>query len=83
MSEQLAVRFPDELVEALDELVASKRFESRADAVRTAVVALLAELRREAEGQAIVDGYTRIPQTDEEVAIAYAAGLRSIDEEPW
>lgn len=83
MSEQLAVRFPDGLVAALDELVASKRFDSRADAVRQAVVSLLKELRREAEGRALVDGYTRMPQTDDEVAIAHAAGLRSIDEEPW
>ena len=42
MSEQIAVRIPDELSESLEDLVASGRFETKAEAVRTALGSLQA-----------------------------------------
>lgn len=83
MSEQLAVRLPDEDAAALEALVRRGRFPSKAAAVRGAVQALIEWERRREVGQAIVDGYRRSPQTDEEVARARHAALVSIAEEPW
>ena len=33
--------------------------------------------------RAIVEGYTRMPETEEELAIAQAAIVALIEEEPW
>jgi len=41
MSEQIAVRIPDELAESLSDLVAEGRFETKADAVRAALGSLV------------------------------------------
>lgn len=83
MSEQIAVRLPDDLAGRLDEAVRSGAFPSRAEAVRVAIDELLDGLRRRQVGAAIVEGYRRQPQTDEDVEAAEAAAIRSIDEEPW
>jgi metal-responsive CopG/Arc/MetJ family transcriptional regulator len=83
MSQQIAVRFPDELLAELDWLVVRVGLASRADAVRMAVEALVRAEQQRAEAEAIVAGYERLPQTDDEVAVARAAALRSIREEPW
>jgi len=75
MSEQIAVRLPDELAASLDALVAPRgRFVTKADADRE-------ERRR--TGEAIAEGYRRIPQTAEEVAGVWEESIRSIEEEPW
>lgn len=83
MSQQIAVRLPDDLLGELDWVVVRVGYESRADAVRTAIESLVQAERRRAEAEAIVAGYERYPQTDDEVAVARAAALRSIREEPW
>lgn len=81
--EQFAIRMSDELALALDELVASGRFATRAEAVRTAIERLLDAERRREIGRRIVQGYEAIPQTDAELASATEAAIASIEEEPW
>jgi len=66
MSEQIAIRIPNELAESLEDLVASGRFETKAEAVRTALEALVDAERRRRLGDLIADGYRRMPQRDEE-----------------
>jgi Arc/MetJ-type ribon-helix-helix transcriptional regulator len=83
MPEQFAIRMSDELAQALDGLVASGRFATRAEAVRAAVEGLLDAERRRQIGQRIVEGYAAVPQTEAEVAAAAAAAIASIEEEPW
>lgn len=83
MPDQIAVRIPDELTAALEELVTSGRFATKAEAVRSAIEALVESERRQALGQRIAEGYRRIPQGDDEVATATEATIRSIREEPW
>ncbi len=83
MSEQIAIRIPKDLAASLEQLVASGRFETKAEAVRRAVQTLVEEERRREVGERIADGYRRRPQTDEEVAVATASALRSIAEESW
>jgi Arc/MetJ-type ribon-helix-helix transcriptional regulator len=83
MSEQIAVRIPDGLAASLEELVETGRFETKADAVRAGLEALVDAERRRRIGEVIADGYRRIPQDDDEVAAATRAAIRSIHEEPW
>jgi Arc/MetJ-type ribon-helix-helix transcriptional regulator len=83
MSIQIAIRIPDEMAESLEELVSGGRFESKADAIRTALEALVDAERRRRVGELIAEGYRRVPQDDEEVAAATRAAIRSIHEEPW
>jgi Arc/MetJ-type ribon-helix-helix transcriptional regulator len=83
MSEQIAVRIPDLLASALDDLVASGRFETRAEAVRTALEALVDEERRRVIGERIVEGYRRIPQDEAEFPELTQAATSSIREDPW
>ena len=83
MTEQIAVRIPDDLAESLEHLVADGRFETKADAVRTALETLVEAERRRRVGESIADGYRTLPQDDEEVEAATRAAIRSIHEEPW
>jgi Arc/MetJ-type ribon-helix-helix transcriptional regulator len=83
MSIQIAIRIPDALAEQLESLVKSGRFDTKADAVRSALEALLNAERRADVGRRIVEGYQRVPQDDVDVAAAHQAATRSIEEEPW
>lgn len=80
---QIAVRLEDDDVAGLDDLVSDGRFASRAEAVRAAVRRMLDAERRRAVGEAIADGYRRVPQSDDEVAAAEVNVRRLIEEEPW
>ena len=83
MSEQIAVRIPDELAESLEELVAGGRFETKAEAIRSALQTLVDQERRRKVGELIADGYRRIPQDEDELEAARRAAIRSIEQEPW
>jgi Arc/MetJ-type ribon-helix-helix transcriptional regulator len=74
---------PDDRVAAIDELVASGSRRSRAAVIIEAIDRLVADLERERIDREIVKGYTRIPQTDEELRWADSAGRRSIADESW
>lgn len=82
MSKVITVRMPDDRVRAIDELVASGRA-SRAAVIVEAIDRLVADLERERIDRAIVEGYTRTPQTAEELRWAEESGRRSIADEPW
>ena len=83
MSTQIAIRIPDALADELEALVSSGRFDTKADAVRSALEALVDAERRADVGRRIVEGYQRVPQDDVDVASAREAAVRLIDEEPW
>jgi len=83
MSGQIAVRMPDDLAAAVDALVKSGRFPTKADAVRTAIEVLVERERRREIGERIAEGYRRTPQDDDDVDAARAAAIRSIQDEPW
>jgi Arc/MetJ-type ribon-helix-helix transcriptional regulator len=83
MSQQITIRIPDALATQLDELLSSGQFETKADAVRTALESMIDTARRAEIGRQIVEGYRRVPQEDVDVAAASQAAARSIDEEPW
>lgn len=66
MSKQIAVRLPDELVDFVDELVATGRFESRA----AVVTRELRRLKRRIEAEQDAEIYRREGDDPELVAIA-------------
>ena len=80
---QLVTRIPDALAEEIDDLVAAGVVASRSEAVRLGLERLVDRERRRRIGQAIVDGYTRVPQTEDELLWTDEDTRRMIEEEPW
>lgn len=80
---QLITRVDDALVEQLDSIVASGEAESRSDAVRRALETMIDQRRRRLIGEAIAEGYRRVPDTDEELRWAIESTRSMIAEEPW
>lgn len=78
----ITVRMSDDRVEAIDALVASGRA-SRAAVIVEAIDRLVAQLESERIDREIVEGYTRIPTTPEELDWAKWSAEQSIREEPW
>jgi Arc/MetJ-type ribon-helix-helix transcriptional regulator len=83
MAVQLVTRVPDELARRVDALISAGVFESRSDAVRVGLEVVIERERRAAVGQAIVDGYRRIPQTEDDLTWPDAATTAMIAQEPW
>jgi Arc/MetJ-type ribon-helix-helix transcriptional regulator len=83
VSVQLVTRVPDGLAQAVDELVEAGVFDSRSDAVRAGLETVLERERRAATGRAIVEGYRRVPQADDDLPWSDAATSAMIAEEPW
>lgn len=82
MSKMITVRMSEDRVRAIDELVAAGRA-SRAAVIVEAIDRLVADLERERIDREIVEGYTRIPQTEEELEWAEWSTVESLREEPW
>ncbi len=80
---QLVTRVDDELVAAVDALIAAGLVATRSDAVRMGLEQLIDLHRRGQTGKAIVDGYRLIPQSDDDLDAAEQATRRMILEEPW
>ena len=80
---QIAIRLDDELLERLDWLVVRCSFDSRADAVRSALVELADRERQREIGEQIADGYRRIPQTEAELAVPDFSTWDALDDEDW
>jgi Arc/MetJ-type ribon-helix-helix transcriptional regulator len=83
MTTQLAIRVRDELLEQIDELVRRGTYSNRTEFMRIAFEDLVDRERRRRIDEQYVEAYTRMPQTDDEVAWAEADALRMIAEEPW
>lgn len=80
---QLVTRVDDELVEQIDALVSEGVVDSRSDAVRRGLRALVDSHRRRRIVETTLAAYTAQPQTEDEVGWAYDATIRMIEEEPW
>jgi predicted transcriptional regulator len=85
MSTMISLRLSDDRLRRLDELVAEGEASTRAAAMVAAIDAWLELAERRRIDAAIVEGYTRIPQTEDEDLhhLAEAALHRTIAEEPW
>jgi len=76
------VELTDDLLRRLDER-AAREGESRSALIRKAIEAYLHDEERERITREIIEGYERIPPTDEEMAIAEASTREAVEEEPW
>lgn len=83
MSTQLAIRLPDETLADLDWLVVRCQYGSRTEAMRSAIeAAIKAERRRQIDEQ-YVEAYTRMPQTEDELAHLGHQSFAHLDDEDW
>lgn len=83
MTIQVAAKLPNDLVEAVDDLVEHGTFANRSQAIRQGLETLLATQRREALEETYRRAYARHPETEEELAEASRLAIASIEEEPW
>ena len=80
---QFVTRLEDSLAERVDSLVVAGVLTNRSEAVRLGLEELVDRLERERIGRQIIEGYERIPETDEELAWAEQSLEEMIAEEPW
>jgi metal-responsive CopG/Arc/MetJ family transcriptional regulator len=79
---QTLVQLTEDLLRRLDER-AAREGRSRSALVRDAIEAYLYDEEKARIDREIVEGYERIPITDEELAIAERETREMIREEPW
>ncbi len=79
---QTLVQLSEELLELLDR-EAARRSVSRSALIREAIEQHLDAERRAEIGRQIVEGYRRIPQTEEELEWADWQTAKMIRQEPW
>jgi len=83
MTTQVAAKLPEDLVRQVDELVAAGAFPNRSAAIRQSLEALIARMRRSTIDESIRRGYTHLPESDEELALAHQLARQAIEDEPW
>lgn len=83
MTRQIAVKLPDVVLEAVDRLVATGRFESRSHAVRAGLDLVIDDARRTAIDRAFAEGFGAFPTTPGELADARRLAIEAIEDEPW
>jgi metal-responsive CopG/Arc/MetJ family transcriptional regulator len=79
---QTLVQLNEELLRRLDER-AAREGRSRSALIREAIEAYMYDARSAEIDRQIVEGYERIPETEEELAWADADLRELIAEEPW
>ena len=79
---QTLVQLTRDLLRRLDER-AAREGRSRSALIRDAIEAYLHDEERDRITREIVEGYERIPPTNEEMEIAEAGVREDIEEDPW
>jgi len=79
---QTLVQLTGDLLRRLDER-AAREGRSRSALIRDAIEAYLHDETKARIDREIIEGYERIPTTDEEMEIAEAGVREDIEEEPW
>lgn len=80
---QIAVKLPEHLVAAVDQLVADGAFASRSAAVRRGLEDMVDRQRRSRIDREFAEGFRRSPDTAQELADATRLAVGAIDDEPW
>ncbi len=83
MTTQIAVKLPDALLAAVDDLVARGLFDSRSAAVRVGLDTVTRRARDDAIDRAFSEGFRRLPESPEELHDAYRLAIDAIEDEPW
>ena len=82
MRTQTMVQLTDHLVRRLDER-ANREGVSRSALIGDALESFLEHDRDRDRIERFISGYTRIPETDDEIAVAEANAVALVREEPW
>ena len=80
---QLVTRVDEDLAFLVDELIAEGVVESRSDAVRQGLRVIIDQHRRRRTAEAIIGGYERHPQAENEIGWSDDATVAMIKDEPW
>jgi Arc/MetJ-type ribon-helix-helix transcriptional regulator len=83
MTKQIAVKVPDGLMNEIDRLVEGGTFNSRSQAVRSGLEAMVAGQRRKEIDRRYRDAANRLPERKDEIDEATDLAINSINEEPW
>ena len=83
MTHQISVRLSDKELFALDALVSETGATSRSEVVRTAISRYGRVTHERRLDRHTIDAYTRVPQSEQGLALATSAAISSIEEEPW
>ncbi len=83
MPTQLAIRLPDETLAGLDWLVVRCHYSNRTEAMRSAIEAAIKIERSRQIDEQYIEAYTRMPQTDEELAHLGQQRFAHLDDEDW
>lgn len=83
MTIQIAVKLPDRLVNEIDRLVDGGAFDSRSQAIRSGLEAMVADRHRQEVDRRYAEAMARHPETNEEMADATRLAIDAIHEEPW
>jgi metal-responsive CopG/Arc/MetJ family transcriptional regulator len=79
---QTLVQLSEELLRRLDER-AAREGRSRSALIRDAIEEFLYDEEEAEISRQIIEGYERIPETEEEIAAAEREGREAVREEPW
>jgi metal-responsive CopG/Arc/MetJ family transcriptional regulator len=79
---QTRVELTHDVLRSLDER-AAREGRSRSALIREAIKAYLYDEEKARIDREIIEGYERIPPTDEEMAIAEANAREAVEEESW
>ena len=81
---QVAVRMEPDLLARLDWLVARCSFDNRAEGIRAAIEAMATQEREREIDEQIIEAYTRMPQSEDEVVGApNFSPWNGLDDEDW
>ncbi len=81
-SAKIAISLPTELLRAADR-ECEARGQSRSEFFRGAVERLIAEEREREAVERYIESYRKYPETEEEVAAAYAMSSEALAKESW
>ena len=76
-------QLPDALLAAVDRLVASDRFASRSEIVRAGLQRLVDDDAAQTIDRAFAAGFSRHPDSDEDIRRTTRLAIESIEDEPW
>lgn len=79
---QTLVQLTEDLLRRLDER-AAREGRSRSALIRDAIEAYMYDEEKARIDREIVEGYERMPVTDEEMEIAEREARNAVEEEPW
>ena len=71
------------MIKELDWVVGQLSLESRAEVVREAIVRLIDSVRRQEIDNELIEAYTRLPQTTQEVEAAQSNARALVNSEKW